>query len=91
MPVVEAMSCGCPVICSNTTSLPEIGGEAVLFIDPQDPEMLAGAIYQVLMDGVLRQELIQRGRQQARKFSWLTFTSEVLRCLKRLEGGETGG
>jgi len=90
MPVVEAMSSGCPVICSNTTSLPEIGGEAVLFIDPQDPEMLAEAIYQVLMDAVLRHDLIQRGRQQAKKFSWLTFTSEVLRSLKRLDDGETG-
>jgi len=90
MPVVEAMCCDCPVICSNTTSLPEVGGDAVLFIDPKDPDMLAGAMYQVLTDSALRQDLIQRGRQQARKFSWLNFTVEVLRSLKRLEHGEIG-
>jgi glycosyltransferase involved in cell wall biosynthesis len=91
MPVVEAMYCGCPVICSNTTSLPEVGGEAAYYIDPLDPEMLAEAIFQVISDPALRQDLIQRGREQARKFSWVKFTSEILRALNRLEGGDKAG
>lgn len=86
MPVAEAMSCGCPVICSNTTSLPEVGGEAAFYIDPLNPEMLCEAIYQVWTDSGLRQELIKRGREQARKFSWVTFTGEFLQALDRLEG-----
>lgn len=85
MPIIEAMSCDCPVICSNTTSLPEIAGNAAYFIDPQDPEMLAEAIYRVLTDSALRQDLIQRGRQRAKQFSWLNFTSQVLQSLRRLE------
>ena len=88
MPVIEAMGLDCPVICSNTTSLPEIAGDAALLIDPNDPEMLAEAIFQVMTDSSLRQRLIQRGRQQVKNFSWLSFTSEVLRSLDRLGGGE---
>jgi glycosyltransferase involved in cell wall biosynthesis len=88
MPVVEAMSCDCPVICSSTTSLPEVGGEAAYYIDPNDPEMLAEAIYRVWTDAALRQDLIQKGKEQAKKFSWTNFTIEVLKALSHLEGGE---
>jgi hypothetical protein len=86
MPVVEAMSCGCPVICSNTTSLPEVGGNAAYYIDPRDPEMMAEAIYKVWTDPDLRQDMIRRGREQAQKFSWVSFTGTFLRVLDCLEG-----
>jgi glycosyltransferase involved in cell wall biosynthesis len=88
MPVVEAMSLDCPVICSNTTSLPEIAGDAALFIDPNDTEMLAEAIFQVMTDPTLRQQLIHRGRQRAKHFSWGSFTNEILNALHQLGGEE---
>ena len=87
MPLVEAMCCDCPVICSNTTSLPEVGGEAAYYIEPQDPQMLAEAIYRVCTDTELRQDLIQKGKEQAKKFTWTNFTIGVLEALNLLEGG----
>ena len=45
MPVLEAMASGCPVVCSNTTSLPEIAGDAALLVDPNDPEAIAAAVH----------------------------------------------
>ncbi|MBI3796451.1 MAG: glycosyltransferase [Deltaproteobacteria bacterium] len=81
IPVLEAMWCDCPVVCSNTTSLPEIAGDAARLIDPQAPEEVANALHQVLTDGALGRVLIERGRQQAKKFSWLNFTTETVRIL----------
>jgi glycosyltransferase involved in cell wall biosynthesis len=81
MPLLEAMWCDCPVVCSNTTSLPEIAGDAALLIDPQAPEELAEALYRVLTDEALRHTLIERGQQQAAKFSWRRFTVDIVRTL----------
>lgn len=81
MPLLEAMWCGCPVVCSNTTSLPEIAGDAAVLIDPHDPEHLAEATHRVLTDEALRGALIERGQQQAQKFSWRRFTLDIVRIL----------
>ena len=81
MPLLEAMWCGCPVVCSNTTSLPEIAGDAAVLIDPHEPEHLAEATHRVLTDEALRCTLIERGQQQARKFSWRRFTVDIVRIL----------
>jgi glycosyltransferase involved in cell wall biosynthesis len=81
MPVLEAMACGCPVVCSNTTSLPEIAGDAAVLVDPTDHEAIADGIARVLRDAALRKELIGRGLEQARKFSWRRHTVETLRVL----------
>ncbi len=70
LPVLEAMACGCPVICSNTSSLPEVAGNAAIFIDPRDAEGLAHALDTVLDDSALRQSLAQRGLIKAAEFSW---------------------
>jgi glycosyltransferase involved in cell wall biosynthesis len=82
LPLLEAMWCDCPVVCGNTTSLPEIAGDAALLIDPHSPEALAEAIYSVLTDGALRRMLIERGRRRVREFSWLKFTVQILRTLQ---------
>jgi len=66
----EAMICGCPVACSNTTSLPECVGDAALLFDPFDIEDMAHAMYRVLIDPTLRRELIERGWRRTKMFSW---------------------
>lgn len=69
MPVVEAMSLGVPVLCSNVTSLPEVAGEAALLFDPKDLESMKKAMFFILQDETLRETLIQKGYIQAQKFS----------------------
>ena len=84
IPLLEAMWTDCPVVCSNLTSLPEIAGNAALLVDPHSPEAYAEAVNRVLSDGALRSDLIARGREQAKTFSWHKFTTEVVKFLHRI-------
>jgi glycosyltransferase involved in cell wall biosynthesis len=70
LPVVEAMRAGAPVITSNTSCLPEIAGEAALFVDPRDEQGLANAVRRVLDDERVRVKLSEAGERRAREFSW---------------------
>jgi glycosyltransferase involved in cell wall biosynthesis len=70
LPVLEAMACGVPVICSNTSSLPEVAGDAALLVDPTDVRALAGAMERALTDEGKWREMRERGLQQAARFSW---------------------
>lgn len=70
IPVIEAMSAGTPVICSNTTSLPEVGGEAVLYVNPADVGDIASAMQRITSDPDLVNQLRERGFIQKEKFSW---------------------
>lgn len=70
LPVLEAMACGCPVITSNTTSLPEVGGDSVLYVDPLNINNIAEGMSQILTNKNLRQNLSDRGKARARLFSW---------------------
>ena len=81
IPLLEAMWCDCPIVCSNATSLPEIAGDAAVLVDPGSPEALAHAINRVLTDDELRRALIERGRRQVTHFSWAKFTLEIVRVL----------
>lgn len=65
MPVAEAMHLGVPVLCSNVTSLPEVGGDAVLYFDPRKPEDVAGAIARIASEPGLRSELAAKGKARA--------------------------
>jgi glycosyltransferase involved in cell wall biosynthesis len=69
-PVVEAMAAGAPVITSSAASLPEIGGDAVLYVDPNDPADIARAMERVCAEPALREELKKKGRVQAGIFTW---------------------
>ncbi len=71
-PVLEAMGCGTPVIASQTSSLPELVGEAGLLVDPLSVESIAGAMRQLSQDEPLRQTLLAKGQQQATIFTWDT-------------------
>jgi len=81
-PVVEAMQCGTPVICSSTSSLPEVAGDAALLVDPLDVDALAQAMAHLLGDADLRRTLVERGYVQAQKFSWLSCATTVLSVLE---------
>ncbi len=70
LPVLEAMACGCPVICSNTTSLPELAGDAAVLVDPTDVAQIAESIYTLLQDRSLQKSLRTKGSLQVQKFSW---------------------
>ncbi len=70
LPVLEALACGAPVVTSNTSSLPEVAGDAALMVDPRDTDALTAALARVLDDAQLRTDLARRGLNQARKFSW---------------------
>ncbi len=85
-PVLEAMRCEVPVICSNTSSLPEVAGDAALLIDPTDVDAIADAIGRVMGDGDLRQTLIERGRERPRRFSWDRAAREALLALEEAAG-----
>jgi glycosyltransferase involved in cell wall biosynthesis len=70
IPLVEAMACGCPVACSNTTSLPEVAGDAAVFFDPTSPEDMAEKISQFWNDDGRLHEMRARGLERAKLFSW---------------------
>ena len=70
IPIVEAMSAGLPVICSNTTSIPEVGGNAVLYADPMKIDQITEAMLKLGSDEELRKSLIEKGFKQKDKFSW---------------------
>jgi alpha-1,3-rhamnosyl/mannosyltransferase len=70
LPVLEAMACGTPVVCSNTSSLPEVAGSAAVLVNPTNVAALADAALGLLDDGARRLELRERGLAQAARFSW---------------------
>lgn len=78
MPPLEAMACGTPVITSNTSSLPEVVGDAGLMVDPAAPTALADAMMQLLTDADLHAALRQRGLERARRFSWTETAAKTL-------------
>lgn len=81
LPVLEAMACGTPVVAANASSLPEVVGDAALLVDPHDAVGLADAIYQVLTDRDLREDLRHRGLRRAGLFTWRRTAGEVSRLL----------
>jgi glycosyltransferase involved in cell wall biosynthesis len=81
MPPLEAQVAGVPVVASNTGALPEILASSALLINPNKPEELAGAIYKVLKDENLRNDLIKKGRENVKRFSWLKCAEETLKVI----------
>lgn len=84
IPVLEAMASGCPVVCSRSTSLPEIGGDAPLFIDPTDAEACADAMNRLMCQCDLRAELRARGLRRAPQFSWRRHTWDTIGVFYRV-------
>lgn len=83
LPIVEAMACGCPVICSNKASMPEVAGNAAALIDPVRSDELAHAIETVVHDTEIRNKLIKKGFKQAAGFTWDHTAKKTLEVFKR--------
>ncbi|MCS7179243.1 MAG: glycosyltransferase family 1 protein [Anaerolineae bacterium] len=87
LPVLEAQACGCPVICSSTSSLPEVAGDGALLVPPDDVAALADAMARLEADPDLRRELIERGLANLRRFSWERCARTVLQVMDTLLEG----
>lgn len=84
LPPLEAMACGCPVIVSRRGSLPEVVGDAALFIDPENLDSLVSALQSVNHDPRLRAALVERGMARASQFSWRTAALKTLAVYNEL-------
>jgi glycosyltransferase involved in cell wall biosynthesis len=80
LPVLEAMARGVPVACSNRPALPEVAGDAALMFDPERQGAVTEAVGRLLRDSAVRQQLVQRGRERARLFTWERTAQATLAC-----------
>ncbi len=87
LPVLEAQACGCPVITSTTSSLPEVAGDAALLVDPQDTVAIAAAIRRIAADSGLRTTLIEHGLVNVRRFSWEACARAALDAIEECAKG----
>lgn len=85
LPVVEAMALGTPVVCSKVASLPEIGGDAVLYCDPLSVEDITEKLRRIIQDESLRTELIKRGKLRAAEFTWEKCARETYKGYEQME------
>ena len=83
LPVLEAQACGCPVITSTTSSLPEVAGDAALLVDPGDTAAIAAHLQHIATDPALRESLIERGFANVRRFSWAACAQSVLSVIEQ--------
>lgn len=86
LPVIEAMASGCPVLTSNTTSLPEVAGDAAMLVDPTSVQAIADGISSICGDELLRIAMIRKGYLQAAKFSWNEVVRKTEIALKHAQG-----
>jgi len=70
IPILESFACGCPVICSKTSSLPEVAGDAAIYFDPKSKMSVLSSIQKVIYDNNLRNQLIYKGYQKVKEFTW---------------------
>ena len=82
LPILEAMTLGTPVITSNSSSLPEVTGDAARLINANDFLELAETIFQVISDRTLRTQLIGKGQERARQFSWTKTAQTTLQVYR---------
>jgi glycosyltransferase involved in cell wall biosynthesis len=84
IPLLEAMACGVPVVCSNASSLPEVAGDAALMVDPLDVDGLMQAMAHVLNGADLRREMVAKGLAQAERFTWEKAARQLLDSFEAL-------
>jgi glycosyltransferase involved in cell wall biosynthesis len=81
-PVIEAMRCETPVICSNTSSLPELAGDAAILVDPLRVKSIANGIIEIVSNGERRAQLVEKGKRQAAQFTWERAARQTLDSLE---------
>lgn len=84
MPIIQAMACGCPVVASNNTCIPEITGDAAVLINPENPEDIADGMQKIIANKSFRDELKHKGLKQASKFSWDLAAKQTLEVLEKV-------
>jgi len=87
LPPLEAMACGCPVVASNASSIPEVVGEAGILVDPYNVQALAEAMKQVLTDSRLKQAMVKKGFEQSKKFSWEKAAEQTRQVYEKVAAG----
>lgn len=87
IPMLEAMASGVPVITSNTSSMPEVAGDAAILVDPFKPEEITAAMVRVIADKELKAGLIKKGFVQSAKFSWKAMAAHVLEIYREIGSG----
>lgn len=83
IPVIEAQACGTPVLTSNGSALPEVGGDEAVYVDPYDIEDISNGILQVLQNPALMEQLRQNGLSNARRFSWRTSAEQLDKVIEK--------
>ncbi|MFZ2975966.1 MAG: glycosyltransferase family 1 protein [Candidatus Moraniibacteriota bacterium] len=81
LPILEAQSLGVPVVTSNVSSLPEVGGDSVAYATPTEPISIADSIYKIISDNNFKNAIIEKGYENVKKFSWDKCASEIVRLL----------
>jgi len=84
IPIIEAFSCGVPVITSNCSSMPEVAGDAALLVDPYDEESISEAMVCICNDAQIRSRLINSGTRRCKEFNWQKTASKTLEVYKKL-------
>jgi len=84
IPIVEAMNCGVPVITSNTTSMPEIAGDAALIVNPYSIDEISDALHKISIDADLRQQLIEAGNIKKKEYSWDTTAQKLWQLVDKV-------
>jgi glycosyltransferase involved in cell wall biosynthesis len=87
IPLVEAMACGCPIVCSNVTSIPEVVGEAGVFFDPSIAEDIAEKIWMLWTDDAMRQEMAKIGLRRAKMFNWEETAKKTVEVYEKAVAG----
>lgn len=85
LPIIEAQACGCPVLTSNVSSMPEVGGNSVILVDPYDTESIVRGISK-LYPSDIRERLVKAGFENIKRFSWEKAARETLRVLEGVKG-----
>lgn len=88
LPILEAMACGVPVVTSNLSSMPEVGGEAAVYVDPENLVEMTKQVRDCMEDSQLRFEIIKKGFIQASKFTWEKCASETIEIYQKLASDE---
>lgn len=83
IPALEAMNCDCPLALSNISSLPEVGGDAALYFDPNDPKDIYKQLNKIIYDKSIRNLLIEKGKERRKEFSWQKTASETIKLYEQ--------